>query len=357
MFCRFAVEYAKEIETLPDDECRTVQFDFEFYEKKEASEDEKAKKLQKKKETTEKLKVLAQERRAAKLEEDKQNLEYFEDLVRKKEESELTESDFEAQIEESGFEDEEDFMKYLKNLKKKLQEREKKSDANANEGDFDEDVSMADKFNLVDVPDEQLTPEQIKEKRRQKLMKAGVDARIRKQEEKHRLEREAQEKKEEQKRQYSENPEEFMGSLLSKRKLLMESREQRKKSKAMLSDRKSDLSKRRIQVLAELGKSMDPDQEVNDSFGARDADWDIYRQVQTNNEEDDQSEDEKTQIRNLEELVRELDPSQLPIEVAEGSQLVPDKKSIARYFQLDMFIERLRVITEKSLCKYLIHIF
>jgi hypothetical protein len=148
-----------------------------------------------------------------------------------------------------------------------------------------------------------------------------------------------------------------MGSLLSKRKLLMESREQRKKSKAMLSDRKSDISKRRIQVLAELGKSMDPDQEVNDSFGASDADWDIYRQVQTNNEEDDQSEDEKTQIKNLEELIRELDPSQLPIEVAEGSQLVPDKKSIARYFQLDMLIERLRVIIEKNLSRYLICIY
>jgi actin-related protein 5 len=34
-------------------------------------------------------------------------------------------------------------------------------------------------FPLIDIPDDKLTEEEIKDKRRQKLMKAGYDARIR----------------------------------------------------------------------------------------------------------------------------------------------------------------------------------
>lgn len=52
-------------------------------------------------------------------------------------------------------------------------------------------------FPLVDRPDEELTEEEIKEKRRQKLMKAGWDARVKLREEK----RKEKERREEERRQ------------------------------------------------------------------------------------------------------------------------------------------------------------
>jgi actin-related protein 5 len=68
-------------------------------------------------------------------------------------------------------------------------------------------------FPLIDVPDDKLTEDEIKDKRRQKLMKAGYDARIRARAEKEaeKLRKEAEEREAEAFR--IEHPEQWLADL------------------------------------------------------------------------------------------------------------------------------------------------
>lgn len=126
-------------------------------------------------------------------------------------------------------------------------------------------------FPLVDRPDEELTEEEIREKRKQRLMKAGWEARVKIREEKQReKERVAEEqRKEEEERltdpdgwarklrlQHEVRPAR-LGRNVSVR-LLMPAQnvinriEERKKMKSQRKDRKSVASQNRMKTIANL---------------------------------------------------------------------------------------------------------
>lgn len=75
-------------------------------------------------------------------------------------------------------------------------------------------------FDLIDIPDSQLDEAQIKEKRKQRLLKAGMDARDRARlaKEEQKAEEESAAKAEEQR--YSENPDAFLQEKRKDRKVL-----------------------------------------------------------------------------------------------------------------------------------------
>jgi actin-related protein 5 len=119
--------------------------------------------------------------------------------------------DYERRLKDAGFSSTSDLEDYLKKLDKTLtRARNKELGIDEQENkvrllDFSSrrlpqkltlffGPQEAPSFPLIDVPDHQLNEEDLKEKRRQKLMKAGYDARIRlkaeKEEERRRVEEE-----------------------------------------------------------------------------------------------------------------------------------------------------------------------
>lgn len=92
----------------------------------------------------------------------------------------------------------------------------------------------------------------MKEKKKQKLMKAGYEARIRAKRDKERdkEEREAEEKREEAERQRDLG--EWAGKVRKEQEVLMNRIKDRARRKAALSDRKSALAQARMKNIATL---------------------------------------------------------------------------------------------------------
>ncbi|KAK6929361.1 Actin family [Dillenia turbinata] len=90
------------------------------------------------------------------------------------------------------------------------------------------DPSTTEKFPLVNIPDEMLTPEQLKEKRKQLFLKTTTEGRQRAKQKRfeEEMERERQNQQDEEKR--LENPELYLEQLRAKYKELSEKVEQRK---------------------------------------------------------------------------------------------------------------------------------
>ncbi|KAG8380737.1 hypothetical protein BUALT_Bualt06G0047200 [Buddleja alternifolia] len=93
------------------------------------------------------------------------------------------------------------------------------------------DSSSSEKYNLINVPDEMLTPEQLKQKRKQLFIKSTSEARQQKKQKQveEELERERQKKLEEERR--LENPERYLEELRTKHRDLSEKVDQRKRLK------------------------------------------------------------------------------------------------------------------------------
>lgn len=139
---------------------------------------------------------------------------------------------------------------------------------------------------MINVPDDQLTDEQKKEKKKQKLLYAGHEAR-------ERVKREKQAEKESQMemaRLESErrlrDPVSWLQELRDKRQKLVDKINLKQKKRAQLNDRRSRESQLRMKSIATLaGEDNVPkrrrgaDKDPEDTFGANDDDWIVYRQI------------------------------------------------------------------------------
>lgn len=155
-----------------------------------------------------------------------------------------------------------------------------------------EEPKEAPSFPLVDIPDGQLTPEQVKEKRKQKLMKAGHDARIRqKQEKDQQKQREEEEARLDDQRRES-NLEQWLEEKRLRRQEIMDRIKERKKLKDQLSDRRSAASQSRMKTITGLAddtgvepiygpkpKRKRKRKNEEDNFGEDDEDWQVYKDI------------------------------------------------------------------------------
>ena len=104
----------------------------------------------------------------------------------------------------------------------------------------------------MDVPDEELDEDQLKEKKKQKLMKAGHEARERAKREK---EREREERAAEERREEEERDRDLGGwaaRLRREQETIMTRIKERSRRKAALNDRKSEASQARMKNIANL---------------------------------------------------------------------------------------------------------
>lgn len=275
----FALDYQKELSQMstPDGmaaNSKVVQFEYTVPEVIQKSEEELARQAEKKREQGRRLQEMQAKQRIEKAAQREAHLAAMQELKASK--AQMSEEEWQDALLNAEFEDEADLNKSIRNIESAIK---KSAKASLDDEDVEEPT-----FPLLDVPDEELDDEQLKEKRKQRLAKAGYDARIKlraeKQAEKERLAEEKRLDDETRER----DPAAWAAKLRAEHEAIIERLKERKKLRAMLSDRKSAAAQSRMKSISNLANdSPAPKRRKknadDDGFGADDADWAVYREI------------------------------------------------------------------------------
>jgi actin-related protein 5 len=302
--------------------------------------------------------------RAEKLAQNENDLEYYRNVLSFADTD--GKKDFHRRIESEGFGDVSELDKEIKRLEGAIK-RSKQKDLATTTSQVDEEDVAPPTYPLLDVPDDQLDAEGLKQKRQQRLNKAGYDARMRtkadKETERLRLE-EIQLADDEQR---IKNFDGWLEQKRHTRNELMERLKLQRRLKAELNDRKSLASQMRMKSIANLASDTPNGKKRrkndDDMFGANDADWNIYKDIGTSKEgaEFDSEDDEERTIEALRKLEgvlllhdaafdesqlvdAEKDPSKSLIHAFLRGATGPfDHNDPAQLHQLHLNVERIRV--------------
>ena len=289
-----------------------LQFPFTEHVVAEKTAEELARVAERKKESGRRLQEQAAKMRLDKLIRKEQDLEYFRDLREKL--ANATKKEIKRLLDEDEFRDEAALDKKIRDLEASIRKARNKDVGGAENEEEQEPPS----FPLLDVPDEQLDEASIKQKRHQRLMKSGVEARQRA-----RAEKEAEKARlaEEQRRDDERRETDLPGWLAEKRgarTALVQRLKDQERFKADLGNRKSMASQMRMKTLANLAADQPGRKRRrggaaggdDDTFGANDDDWGVYRQVQQGPEASDDSDEEDLPagLKAVEALLLEHDP-------------------------------------------------
>lgn len=333
--CYVSGDYKEEVSHYLDPEVletqdRLIQFPYTEIVATVKTEEELAKIAERKKESGRRLQEQAARMREEKLIKKEQNLEYYRSLqARAQTESKAS---FARLLASNDLKNEAALERTIKELDKSIRRSRAKATGEPLPESEDEEPPT---FPLLDIPDAELEPEQLKQKRHQKLLKTNYEARIRAKEEKAKeAERIAAEKAADEEARNSD----LTGWLKARydaRQSLKDKLDARKKLKAELGNRKSLASQMRMKSLASLASNdpssapsgsgtltprkrrrAGPDADDDDNFGANDDDWSIYRQIAPGNavgaDEESESEELTSQLTKLEAELEKYDPDWNP---------------------------------------------
>ncbi|GAA5936627.1 hypothetical protein JCM1841_004631 [Sporobolomyces salmonicolor] len=357
--------YADEIRAFQDPRTmvardRVVQFPFVALQVEEKTEEEIQRQLEKRKEATRRLQEQAAKQRMEKMERQQEELVAFGELKALR--PTLKKADFDKRLKDAGFSSPEDLDDYLKKTEKSLT-RARNKELGIEESEGKEPPS----FPLIDVPDHTLNEDDLREKRRQKLMKAGYDARIRLKAEKEEERRRVEERERRDRELRESDFGKWLDGLRREHEDIMTKMKERKKRKEQLSDRKSLAAQNRMKSIAGLAADEKAGRkrkrgEQDDGFGQSDADWAVYREIGTGDDSEDE-EDELSALKSVEARLLEHDPLFTPDHTAERLSLrshqllnafvrglapddpldTYDPESAAHNSQLHVNVERVRV--------------
>ncbi|KDQ54977.1 hypothetical protein JAAARDRAFT_693616 [Jaapia argillacea MUCL 33604] len=319
--CEFATDYPSLLKKLKDPlnlraSERIVQFPFTLPVVEEKSEEDLARIAEKRKEQGRKLQEMAAKNRLEKLMQKESDLENLLTLRAARETEGRRE--WMNMLQAEGLESEAALETTIKKLESDLRRVRKK------EAEDEDTMQEEPTFPLIDVPDADLDEEGLKEKKKQKLMKAGFDARMRARREK---EREREEREADERRDMEARESDLSGwanKLRKDHEGIMNKMKGRARRRNELSDRKSAAAQARMKNIASLAA----DDRVSkkrrkgggeDMFGADDADWAIYRQIVIFGKLDSNTaagssdeEEDMNQLRAIEEKLLAHDPSFTP---------------------------------------------
>ncbi|KAK6205000.1 vacuolar targeting, actin-related protein [Scheffersomyces amazonensis] len=308
---------------------------------KKKTEEELALQAQKRREQGKRLQEQAQQKRLEKLVQKREEFEYYSKF--KEEFPNLKPEEISRRLESDGFDDIEDFNKYLTSLEKSL-----KNAAHDQGAEEEVAVDPSSAWPLVDIPDDQLTDEQVKEKRKQKLHKANYEARERTKE----LKREEEEKQAKYEAEQAEWRERDFDDWSTSKRLqlaeLISKYKERAKLLESFKDRKSAAAQQRMKNIADLANdetgstsaasrkrrrnaTSTIDNDPNDTFGADDDDWSVYRDI-TNVSIEEQQVETNNQILSLEDELLKYDPNFHHEDTFAASQTFDWKNSVLHKF-------------------------
>lgn len=311
--CYISKDYESELSGFLDwtgleDRDHVVQWPFTEQVVAPKSEEELARAAEKRKESGRRLQEQAAKMRLEKLVRKEQEVEYYKELqqriqgVNKKEIKRMLEGD--------DFDDESQLDKKVKEMERSIRKAR-----NKDVGDVVDEEEEPPSYPLLDTPDDQLDEETVKQKRQQRLLKANHDARARAKAEK---EREKSRKAEEERldtERRENDPETWLRERRIARQAILQKMRDRDRLKADLQNRKSLASQMRMKSIANLasdstsGKRRRGGKADDDTFGADDADWGVYRTIATGEQsDDDEEEDLSANLKSIESQLLEFDP-------------------------------------------------
>ena len=305
-----SASFDKELSTFLDwsgleDRDRVIQYPFTEQQVIEKSEEELARIAERKREGGRRLQEQAARMRLEKLVRKEQELDYFIDLQARI--ATQTKKEAKKLLDDDEFKDEEDLEKTIKALEKSVRKVR-----NKDIGDNQEEEEPAS-FPLLDVPDNELDEAGLKQKRHQRLMKSGVEARARARAEKER----ERNRVEEEQRQDDDRRENDLDQWLRDRRAVrleyLQRIKEKEQFKADLGNRKSLASQARMKTLANLASDTPGRKRRrggdDDNFGANDDDWGVYRTVATGDQSDEEEEEDlEAGLKGVEALLLKYDP-------------------------------------------------
>lgn len=282
-----------------------VQLPYTEKEVVQKTEEELARAAEKRKEGGRRLQEQAAKMRLDKLIRKEQELEYYKDLLSKL--ATATKKDAKTMLEAEDFDDESQLDKKIKEM-----ERSIKKQRNKDVGDLEE-PEEAPTYPLLDIPDDQLDEEGIRQKRQQRLMKSNHDARARAKAEKEREKARIAEEERLDTERREKDPEGWIEERQIARQNMLQRIKDRDRLKADLGNRKSLASQMRMKSIANLASDNPKKRRRggdDDNFGADDADWTIYRQIATGEGSDDEEEEDlSSALKTIEAQLLKFDPS------------------------------------------------
>ncbi|KAK9700112.1 hypothetical protein RND81_08G217800 [Saponaria officinalis] len=353
--CYVAQDYPSEVKLFQDgaqeakEKTRLWQLPFTpLPVEEQPSEQELARKAAIKEKQGQRLREMAEAKRASRINELENELRGLDHLL--------------GQLESVDVEDHPGFLSvtgYLTGEEVKIQHGKVTTSLRKAKGEQDEmekaDADTAEKFPLVDIPDNMLTPDQLKEKKKQIFLKTTTEGRQRARQKRleEELLKEKQTQQEEEKR--LENPELYLDQLRAKYKELSEKLEQKKRLKTNgkntngdstsggvgRGERLSAAQRDRMRLLTtaafDRGKG-------EDTFGARDEDWQLYKLMSKDNDDDEDGPDEdEAEIARISTRLQDIDPTFKPEPGLSQPADVPRARSLTKEdFQITMEVERFR---------------
>ncbi|KAL5567542.1 hypothetical protein UlMin_024117 [Ulmus minor] len=286
------------------------------------SEEELARKAAIKEKQGQRLREMAEAKRSSRINELENELHGLQFLLKQLED--VAEDEIPAFLKVTGYgskrEVESAHMKVSQSLRKA------KGEPKGEQAEIEEnnDSTTNERFPLIYVPDEMLTAEQVKEKRKQLFLKTTSEGRQRAKQKRHAEELERERRNQEDKLRRLENPELYLEQLRVKYKDLSEKVEQRKRLKTNgghtngnnmsggvgRGERVNAAHRERMRLLTtaafDRGKG-------EDTFGARDDDWELYKLMSKDNDDDDDGPDEdEAELSRISSRLQEVDPTFVP---------------------------------------------
>ncbi|KAI9803108.1 MAG: Nuclear actin-protein involved in chromatin remodeling [Piccolia ochrophora] len=286
-----------------------VQYPFTEQVVVQKSEEELARIAEKRKESGRRLQEQAAKMRLEKLIKKEQELEYYKVLQQKA--STVTKKEFRRLLESNDFETEAQLEKTVRDLDKSIKKARTKD---VGGGEVEEDAEQPT-FPLLDIPDEELDEVSLKQKRHQRLLKSNNEARARAKAEKDREKARVAEETRLDNERRENDLEGWIQDRRAAREAILQRLKERQRLKADLGNRKSLASQMRMKSIANLA-SDNPNSKKRrrggdeDTFGANDDDWSVYRTIATGEQsDDDEEEDGNATLKNLEAQLLQYDPN------------------------------------------------
>ncbi|PKI46586.1 actin-related protein 5 isoform X2 [Punica granatum] len=315
------------------------------------SEEELARKAAIRERQGQRLREMAEAKRSSRINELENELQGLEFLLRQLERVE--EEDIPSFLEETGYVSKQEVESAHAKAAQAL--RKAKGEPKGEQVGIEEkiDSSTNEKFPLINVPDDMLTPEQLKEKRRQIFLKTTTEGRQRAKQKRIEEELERERKNQEDEEQRLENPELYLEQLNIRYRELSEKVEQRKRLKTNgnhtnggmgRGERLNAAQKERMRLLTtaafDRGKG-------EDTFGANDEDWQLYKLMSKDNDDDDDGVDpDEAELIRVTSRLQEVDPTFVPkleLGLSQPVVEVPKFRPLTKEdFQVVLGVERFR---------------
>ncbi|SOV09730.1 related to ARP5 - Actin-related protein [Ustilago sp. UG-2017a] len=293
-----------------------IQFPFQDALPEQKSEEELRAQAERRKAAGDRLREQTRKMRLEKMMQKENDLKYYQQLREFK--GKERKAEYLKRLENDSFDSEQALDKMINKIEGALKRFRAKE---LGEEYVQDEKQEEPTFPLVDVPDVDLDEEGIKEKRKQRLMKAGYDARLRAKAEKaeeKRLEEEALKRDEDER---VNNPRVWSAKMRKEYDDAINKIKERKRMKEMLSDRKSLAAQQRMKNITALASDAPGSGSATptggrkrkkggdeDTFGANDDDWAVYREIQ-NADDSEEEEEAYNHLSTIENRLLTLDPT------------------------------------------------